>query len=144
MASLKVTQVAIFVLIWVVYASTYLMRKPLGVIKHLMAQDLHLSKVQLGWLDTAMLLPYAVLQVVFGPVGDRLGPRKTVGFCLFITGLSLMTFGSWDNYWIILLLLFISGAGQAPCWPACCKCLSAWFSVSKKIKYLLFRLCNSF
>ncbi|XP_065349023.1 uncharacterized protein LOC135945327 [Cloeon dipterum] len=127
MASLRLRQLAVFLLIWVVYASTYLMRKPLGVIKHLMAQDMHLTKVQLGWMDTAMLLPYAVLQVVFGPVGDQLGPRKTVGICLFITGLSLLTFSSWDNYYMLLVLLFISGAGQAPCWPACCKCLSAWF-----------------
>ncbi|XP_059490498.1 uncharacterized protein LOC132205462 [Neocloeon triangulifer] len=127
MVSLRIKQVAIFVLIWVVYASTYLMRKPLGVIKHLMAQDMHLSKVQLGWMDTAMLLPYAVLQVIFGPVGDQLGPRKTVGICLFITGLSLLSFSSWDSYFMLLVLLFISGAGQAPCWPACCKCLSSWF-----------------
>jgi OPA family glycerol-3-phosphate transporter-like MFS transporter 1/2 len=124
---LRVLQFFIFVLVWVVYASTYLIRKPLGVIKGLMAEDLHLSKVQLGWMDTAMLLPYAVLQVIFGPIGDKLGPRKTVGICLFLTGLSLMSFGTWDSYPMLLLLLFISGAAQAPCWPACCKFLSSWF-----------------
>lgn len=127
MNRLQIIQVSMFALIWVVYASTYLMRKPLGVIKGLMAQDLHLSKVQLGWMDTAMLLPYAVVQVVFSPIADKLGPRKTLGICLFLTGLSLMSFGTWDSFPVLLLLLFLSGATQAPCWPACCKCLSSWF-----------------
>jgi len=40
----------------------------------------------------------------------------------------MFSFGSWDNFGILLVLIFINGAAQGPVWPACCKCIAAWFS----------------
>lgn len=128
MARLRVLQVFIFICVWVLYSSTYLVRKPLGAIKVGMKEDLGFSQIQLGWLDTAMLLPYSVAQMTLGTAADRMGPRRTVTICLGIAGLSMFSFGSWDNYGVLLVLIFINGAAQGPVWPACCKCISAWFS----------------
>jgi sugar phosphate permease len=52
-----------FVVLWFGFGSTYLLKKPLGVIKSDTVEDLHLSKFELGMLDTALLLLYAVMQV---------------------------------------------------------------------------------
>lgn len=128
MARLKVLQVFIFTCVWVLYAATYLVRKPLGALKVGMKDDLGFSQVQLGCLDTAMLLPYSLAQMVLGSTADHMGPRYTVTICLGIAGISMFSFGSWDNFLMLLLLIFINGAAQGPVWPACCKCISAWFS----------------
>lgn len=55
--------VIVFVVGWLAYASTYFLRKPLGVIKSDMEKDLKLTKSELGLFDTALLLPYALVQV---------------------------------------------------------------------------------
>ncbi len=52
-----------FALLWTTYGSSYLVRKPLGVIKADLAADLVLDRAQLGLLDAALLLPYSLTQV---------------------------------------------------------------------------------
>ncbi|CAD5124449.1 DgyrCDS12731 [Dimorphilus gyrociliatus] len=126
--SLKFRQIVIFVLGWVAYASTYFLRKPLGVIKVDLKSELLFSKSQLGWLDAALLFPYAMSQMFLGAVGDRFGARRTFAITLFISALSMITFGNWSSFYILVTLLFINGAAQAHCWPNCGKILGTWFS----------------
>ncbi|XP_046354292.2 putative glycerol-3-phosphate transporter 5 [Haliotis rufescens] len=126
MEQLKFRQVCIFVTGWLSYASTYLLRKPLGVVKADMEKVLGYGKTQLGWLDTALLLPYAVMQMLLGPLGDRFGARRTFGFCLILSSLSMITFGYWSSFSMLFLLLFINGSAQSQCWPNCTKALLSW------------------
>lgn len=120
-------QILIFVVGWLAYASTYCLRKPLGVVKTDLENELSLSKTQLGWLDTALLLPYALMQMLLGPVGDRFGPRLTFGICMLLSGLSMASFGTWNNFYTFCLLLFLNGSAQAQCWPNCMKALGSWY-----------------
>ncbi|ESO91510.1 hypothetical protein LOTGIDRAFT_228870 [Lottia gigantea] len=128
--SLRIRQILIFCLGWLAYASTYLLRKPLGVIKADLESGLSMSKTQLGWLDTALLLPYAVMQMLLGHIGDRFGARYTLGISLLCAGFSMITFGTWSSFPVFSLLLFINGAAQSQCWPNCTKILLSWFSDS--------------
>ncbi|XP_046574029.1 LOW QUALITY PROTEIN: sugar phosphate exchanger 3-like [Haliotis rubra] len=126
MEQLKFRQMCIFVTGWLSYASTYLLRKPLGVVKADMERVLGYGKTQLGLLDTALLLPYAFMQMLLGPVGDRFGARKTFGLCLILSSLSMITFGYWSSFSMLFLLLFINGTAQSQCWPNCTKALLSW------------------
>ncbi|KAL4226188.1 hypothetical protein ACF0H5_014174 [Mactra antiquata] len=127
-SALQRRQILVFVVGWIAYAATYCLRKPLGVIKTDLETDLNISKSQLGWLDTALLLPYAVMQMLLGPVGDKLGPRKTFGVCMILSGISMASFGYWSNFYMFCLLLFLNGTAQAQCWPNVMKTLGLWFS----------------
>ena len=120
-------RIVVFCLLWVTYGSTYLIRKPLGVIKSDLSNDMNLSRLELGMLDTALLLPYAVMQVFLGPLADHLGPRKTLVLCLMLAASSMALFGVCDSFYICLLLLFICGTALAPTWPSCSKGLASWF-----------------
>ncbi|XP_060562120.1 uncharacterized protein LOC132721762 isoform X2 [Ruditapes philippinarum] len=121
-------QILIFAIGWFAYASTYCLRKPLGVVKTDLENDLKFSKTQLGLLDTALLLPYAVMQMLLGSCGDRFGPRKTFGLCMILSGISMASFGMWSNFYMFSLLLFLNGSAQAQCWPNCMKALGSWYS----------------
>lgn len=55
--------IIVFVVGWLAYGSTYFLRKPLGVIKSDMENELKFTKSELGLFDTALLLPYALIQV---------------------------------------------------------------------------------
>ena len=63
MTSNRQQQTLCFLLTWLTYCITYLLRKPLGVLKPSLAQTFELTKSQLGWLDLSLLLPYAAVQV---------------------------------------------------------------------------------
>ena len=91
-ASLASCQVLIFFITWLSYASTYLLRKPLGVIKPDLEKTLHLKKTEMGWLDAALLLPYAVIQMLLGGVGDKVGARKALTICLIGSALSMVCY----------------------------------------------------
>ena len=70
-ASVRRGQVLSFSLVWLGYFVTYLLRKPLGVVKTDLAADLGLSKAELGWCDTALVLPYAGVQIFLPSITDR-------------------------------------------------------------------------
>ncbi|XP_054751908.1 uncharacterized protein LOC129257572 [Lytechinus pictus] len=125
-------QAETFIITWVAYASTYLLRKPLGVVKADLATELSMSKAQLGWLDAALLLPYATVQIVLGSLGDRAGARKTLGFCLILSAFSMVSFGFWPNFYILCLHLFINGAAQSQAWPSCTKILGQCFNTQQR------------
>ncbi|KAK3761532.1 hypothetical protein RRG08_051220 [Elysia crispata] len=130
MASLKYYQVTVFVCGWISYASTYCLRKPLGVIKADLHKFMNLTTTQLGWLDTALLFPYAVMQMILGPVGDKYGARKTFGVCIILSALSMIFFGYFSNFVIWFILLFLNGTAQSQCWPNVTKGVLGWFSDS--------------
>ena len=78
-SSVRRGQILSFSLVWLAYFVTYLLRKPLGVVKTDIAADLGLSKAELGWCDTALVLPYAGVQIFLPSITDR---YRTFGsFC---------------------------------------------------------------
>lgn len=114
-STLQKYQVVTFLCAWLSYAVTYFLRKPLGVIKPLLESDLKLSKTALGWLDVALLGPYSVAQVTTSRIGDRLGPRVTITLCLCLAGTAMFTFGFWDSYFVLFILMVLNGAAQGNC-----------------------------
>ena len=133
----------VFVVLWVGFGSTYLLKKPLGVIKSDIANDLHLTKFELGMLDTALLLPYAAMQVFLAPLADHLGPRKTMASCLFSAGLSMIFFGLTSSFHLTLLMLFLCGTSLAPTWPSCSKALASFFNKNQDTIFGIFSTAGS-
>ncbi|CAF2989569.1 unnamed protein product [Rotaria sp. Silwood2] len=131
-----------FIVAWTAYGLTYFLRKPLGVIKTDLEHDLSFSKFQLGLFDTALLLPYALIQTFFGSLGDRYGARRTFGYGLIGSGISMITFGWWSDYRLFLFLLFLNGAFQSLCWAAANKGLGAWITdTQRNFVFGLFGTC---
>jgi sugar phosphate permease len=77
-----------------------------------MEVELGFDKFQLGLFDTALLLPYALVQMFFGPLGDKFGARRTFGVCLILSGFTMISFGSWSHFNVLALILFINGSVQ--------------------------------
>jgi len=125
-------QILTYVLTWTIYASAYLLRKPLGVIKTDLISIYNLSPQVLGWLDSCYLLPYAFFSIIFGNLGDKYGNRKILTCCLICMGLSMISFGYWSSPMAFAILLFINGSAQANLWSNCVKSLSDWYEPEKR------------
>src|SRR3978361_2399941 len=72
----------LIMLIVVVSAVVYIDRSNISIAGTYLAQDYHISKIQLGWVFSAFLLGYAFFQVPAGWLVGKLGPRKTLTFGL--------------------------------------------------------------
>ena len=132
--SVRRGQVSSFLLVWVAYFSTYLLRKPLGVVKTDLGLDLGLTKAQLGWCDTAFALPYALMQILLPSLTSRYGPRALLSTCLASAGLvTCLTYsGPLSSSLLGLCLgLALLGGLLAPTWPACVAAVSSWFPDNK-------------
>jgi len=131
MTPLNRAQFLCFVLVWFSYASTYLLRKPLGVVKADLGADLGVGKMELGWCDTALVLPYAAIQILYPGIADRYGPKRVLVCCLALAGLTTLATYSAPSLFFFMVGLVATGALLAPCWPACTKILGLWFQDSR-------------
>uniref|UniRef100_A0A2P2I1Z2 Glucose-6-phosphate exchanger SLC37A2-like n=1 Tax=Hirondellea gigas TaxID=1518452 RepID=A0A2P2I1Z2_9CRUS len=127
-----VSQHLMLSLLWLAYASAYLLRKPLALVKADLISELHFSTQLLGWLDVALWLPYAGVSLTMGRLADKLGARNVLGFGLFLSAVSTAGIGYSSTFGVMFLLSFGTGAFQALCWPASCTILGSWFKQSEK------------
>src|SRR3954464_7182868 len=96
----------------------YLDRVNISIAGRSIAEEFHLDTVQLGWIFSAFILGYALLQAPAGRLEDRVGPRLVLGlgvvyWAVFTT---LITFISpaWTGLIGILIgVRFCLGIGEA-------------------------------
>jgi len=125
-------QARAFVLTWFSYASYYMTRKPIGVVKARLQDELGMSIGMLGLLDTAYLSVYAIGQFINGLTGDRIGSRRLLSFGMWGTAACAALFGL--NSFAALLLFFwaMNGFFQSSGWPGNVKAMTPWFGVHKR------------
>jgi ACS family glucarate transporter-like MFS transporter len=124
----------IFVLMFLFGLMAYVQQRGLAVASYQMMPALHLSQMQLGWLESAFLLGYACLQFPGGVLGQRLGARATyvlIGAVAFLTTLAtplapLLLSGA-ALFAILLGLQLLFGASQSPIFPVTAGVTEAWF-----------------
>ena len=124
-------QALCFSLVWLAYASTYLLRKPLGVVKADLGHHLGVGKALLGWCDTALVLPYAAVQILWPSLADTHGPRRVLSLCLAMAALATLATYRAESLATFCLGLALTGGLLAPAWPACTKLLGLWFQGSR-------------
>ena len=78
----KAAQKLVFVISYLNYASFYFARKPFSVVKKAMGDDLGFTTAELGTIDTAFLVMYALGQFVLPQLGDKLGVCVCVCVCV--------------------------------------------------------------
>jgi ACS family glucarate transporter-like MFS transporter len=125
----------ILILVMLSIALTYLARVNLSVAGHAIQQDLHFSTVTMGWVFSAFLLGYALMQVPSGWAADRFGPRRVVAVAVLVwavftalTGLvTVLPLGSWMGLAAVFMSVrFMVGVGEAACFPAGNKLVANW------------------
>lgn len=120
----------IFAITWLAYAGFYLTRKSFAVAKIGIQKDpsLHMTDVQMGWIDGANLLAYAVGQFLFGMLGDRAGPRRIVLMGMLGSVIVSIVMGASSIVVLFGALFFIQGLCQSTGWAPLSKNMSSFFS----------------
>ena len=114
---------------------SYMARANISIAAEVMIPALGLTKVQMGQIFTSFLVGYAIFQVPGGVLGDRFGPRLTLGISALIwaastllTGLLPLLFSqrilvSFVALWAIRFLL---GASEATTFPVGNRAVRNW------------------
>jgi ACS family glucarate transporter-like MFS transporter len=102
--------------------------------------DYDISETAMGMLDSALLIPYAILMTPGGWLTDRIGPWKA----LILMGFGSAVFGALTGAvgWFVLsgtalwLSLFavraLMGVFTAPIYPASSRIVASWFPLSNR------------
>jgi MFS family permease len=110
----------------------YLDRVCLGQAAPLIQKELDLSDTALGFVAAAFTLAYAVFEIPTGRWGDRYGSRgvltRIVVWWSFFTAFT----GAATGLWMLLLVRFLFGAGEAGALPNSARILRQWFPESAR------------
>jgi len=118
--------------------TAYVMRITMTVGAPSMIEDLGITKVQFGWITSAFLFSYAVMQFPGGIFGDKAGPRKAmsiiaalwgVGIALtaFVPGPAVVAAGT--TVGLMIAVRFLNGIFHAPVFPVQNVSVCRWFPV---------------
>ena len=94
--------------------------------------DVPLTEETYGYVTSAFMLAYAVMNGLSGPFIDRVGTKLGYAVCMFgwsVAGiLHIFARGPWSLGFFRLLL----GAGEAGNWPAAAKLVGEWFPARER------------
>jgi ACS family glucarate transporter-like MFS transporter len=113
---------------------SYLQRTSLGVAAQNIMPDLHLSQVQIGWLNAAFATCYAIAQLPGGVLGQKYGARLTyifvgiVGIVATIaTPLAPVLLTGTALFLALLAAQGLLGLSQGPVFPMTAAVAQTWF-----------------
>jgi len=112
----------------------YVQQKSITVAAERMMPELGLSQLEIGWLEQAFVLGYAIFQMPGGVVGQRLGARRTfviIGLTAFLatvaTPIAPELFSGRALFAALLGVQLLLGCSQGAIFPVSAGVFEAWF-----------------
>lgn len=106
---------------------TFLDRINISVAGSAIMHDLNLSPKEWGWVQSAFILSYGLLQVPMGAFGDRHGHRKVLALIVVWWSLFTALTGMAGGLASLLVIRFMFGVGEAGSSPCSTGVISRWF-----------------
>ncbi len=139
MSGPKTSYVRWFLVIWlfVLSAVSYLDRVNISIAGGSIADEYHLSDVQLGQVFSAMLVGYALFQTVGGRLADRFGPRRVLAagvawWGIFTALTALVPANIAGALFIFVAVRFLLGAGEAVIYPSTNQFVARWIPTTER------------
>lgn len=92
------------------------------------------NPVRQGLLMTFFLVSYGLGNVLLGPIGDRLGPRKAMSIALITWSVPLVIAATAKTATVLYISMFILGAGEALHYPMQIALVKNWFPKQERGK----------
>jgi MFS family permease len=99
-----------------------------------MQSDLGISPERWGWVTGVFAIAYALFEIPTGAMGDRTGPRKILKrIVVWWSAFTTLT-GAVSNYFVLLIVRFLFGAGEAGAYPNSSASISRWFPKTERAR----------
>jgi len=106
---------------------TFLDRINISVAGSSIMHDLNLSPSEWGWVQSAFILSYGLMQIPMGALGDRLGHRRILSLIVLWWSLFTAFTGLAGGLASLLVIRFMFGIGEAGSSPCSTGVISRWF-----------------
>ncbi len=106
---------------------TFLDRINISVAGSSIMHDLNLSPAEWGWVQSAFILSYGLLQIPMGALGDRFGHRNILALIVLWWSLFTAFTGMAGGLMSLLVIRFMFGIGEAGSSPCSTGVISRWF-----------------
>lgn len=90
--------------------------------------------VQMGLLMTTFLFAYGISNIITGPIGDKLGPRKAMTLSIVLWGVSMALGGLAGTFTMMIAARIILGIGEGMHWPMQSSFVKNWFPPSERVR----------
>jgi ACS family glucarate transporter-like MFS transporter len=124
----------IFGFLFAIGVLEYLQQRGLTVAAERMMPELQFSQMQIGWVEQAFVLGYALCQIPGGVFGQRWGARATftgIGvvsvICIAATVAAPEVWAGTTLFVALFAFQFLMGVGQAPTFPVSTGVFESWF-----------------
>ncbi len=107
------------------YFLFYMDRVNISSLAPIIGRELHLSAFDLGMVFSAFAYPYAIFQIIGGYVGDRLGPKVTLGLCGLLVAAATIWTGLAGGLVSLICARILLGAAEGPAFPTATRALAA-------------------
>jgi MFS transporter, ACS family, glucarate transporter len=113
---------------------TYLDRVCIGLAGTRIQDELSISTESWGLILAAFTLSYAAFEIPAGVWGDKYGPRNILArIVLWWSAFTALT-GLATNYYFLLVVRFLFGAGEAGAYPNISASVSRWFPMQERAR----------
>src|SRR5258708_2116876 len=109
------------------FAYQFIMRVFPGLCVSEIMHKFHIDSTDYGLLASMYYYGYAPLHIPIAILLDRFGPRLVVSLCCLVCSLSIFLFFWTENWTLVLLARFLTGAGSAAGFLGASKVISLWF-----------------
>ena len=136
MAKKKIQKLRWWIVGTVFLATTinYIDRQALSVAAPTIRADLNLSNEDYGWIVSAFLLAYAIMQFLSGRAIDKVGTKKGFSIAVIWWSIANMLHAFSKGFASLASFRFLLGIGEAANYPAAMKAISEWFPDDEKSK----------
>ena len=124
---MKKRRTTILVLLVLLGMVTFLDRINISVAGSSIMSDLHLSASEWGWVQSAFILSYGLMQIPMGALGDRLGHRRVLAGIVVWWSLFTAFTGMAGGLYTLLAVRFLFGIGEAGSSPCSTSVIGRWF-----------------
>jgi ACS family glucarate transporter-like MFS transporter len=135
----RTSNVRWFLIFWlfILSAVSYLDRVNISIAGGSIAEEYHLSDVQLGKVFSAMLVGYAIFQTVGGRLADRDGSRRVlaggvVWWGIFTALTALVPANIAGAIYVFVAVRFLLGAGEAVIYPSANQFIARWIPTTER------------
>jgi OPA family glycerol-3-phosphate transporter-like MFS transporter len=116
------------------YLFFYTGRHNFGWASKQMAEDLSISYTMIGWISAAMLIGYALGQVINGNLADKFSPRILIPLGAILSVFANFAISFSTEYITILVLWALNGYFQSMAWAPGSRIISNWWAPNERGK----------
>ncbi len=124
----------VLVLLFFLSMITYIDRVCISVAGPRMQADLGLSSSMWGWVVGAFTLSYALFEIPTGAMGDKIGSRRTLARIVLWWSMFTSLTGTVSNFFVLCVVRFLFGMGEAGAYPNASSTISRWFPKSQRAR----------